>query len=332
MFSLPDSESNEEYVPIESGLEHVVSVLNETWPCKAWLVLRKTPSRWKVTHLRDTHYKINIGDHFPEGNFEDFPLEAGVGCHFSPTTLPIIRESGNNELSVGGHIFHRILSSDGSVYGGILGITPNDLKKDSARAMPVISLLAELVMTTRSVCRDAEEIGRRKVEVEIEASKDKLTGLFNLRGWEERTEEAMARFSRNKSPISLLVIDLNNFKQINDTQGHSQGDLILKETASVLQESVRKGDVVARVGGDEFVIMALDTPVAGAVKMAESLESTLFERDILCAVGAAEVKKEESLESALENADLNMYERKRVQQNTKLPFSVASARNRADLL
>ncbi len=98
---------------------------------------------------------------------------------------------------------------------------------------------------------------QRKNELKIwyQAHYDFLTGLVNRNLFHDRIEQAMAHGKRNNSKVGLLFIDLDNFKQINDTLGHSTGDRVLKEVATRLLSSVRKEDTVARLGGDEFVVL-----------------------------------------------------------------------------
>src|SRR5439155_3250348 len=84
---------------------------------------------------------------------------------------------------------------------------------------------------------------------------DVLTGLPNRRQFEEKLQEAVARSKRSDRPMALMFLDVDHFKQINDTHGHAAGDAVLKEFAARLQRCVRITDTVARLAGDEFVII-----------------------------------------------------------------------------
>ena len=84
---------------------------------------------------------------------------------------------------------------------------------------------------------------------------DPLTGILNRRGLEEEVARALAQAKRQDSPLSVLFIDLDRFKLINDTHGHDVGDVVLKEVATFLKEVVRASDIVARPSGDEFIII-----------------------------------------------------------------------------
>lgn len=94
---------------------------------------------------------------------------------------------------------------------------------------------------------------------EVAADTDELTGMLNTRGFNERLAEEYARSTRSKKPFSLAFIDIDNFKEVNDTLGHSMGDYLLKEVSTTVNDNLRKTDHLARLGGDEFVILFSET-------------------------------------------------------------------------
>lgn len=100
-----------------------------------------------------------------------------------------------------------------------------------------------------------EALGREKVR----ASTDSLTGLLNKEAFRERVEEEINRARRYQHPLSLAFIDLNNFKQVNDTLGHAQGDNILQQVSEAINNTLRKTDIAGRIGGDEFTICLTET-------------------------------------------------------------------------
>lgn len=103
------------------------------------------------------------------------------------------------------------------------------------------------------------------------ADHDALTGLLNRRVFEERMQREEEHFLRYRRPTSLLILDVDHFKRINDTFGHAAGDAVLKALASLLRSTVRGADLVARLGGEEFVVLLPETPLAGAVEIAQRL-------------------------------------------------------------
>jgi diguanylate cyclase (GGDEF)-like protein len=131
-------------------------------------------------------------------------------------------------------------------------------------------------------------------------AKDGLTEIFNKRKFEEELQREHARAARHQRPLSLIIFDLDVFKTINDTYGHLCGDFILKQVASLARDLVRPEQVLARVGGDEFVILAPETGIEGAEILASKLRDRIagYEHrygdisiNVGCSFGVAELTR-----------------------------------------
>ncbi len=107
------------------------------------------------------------------------------------------------------------------------------------------------------------------------AIRDHLTGLYNHNHFYLHLDEDFMRASRYRTPLALMMLDIDYFKDINDTHGHRAGDMVLKELAMLIKKTVRKSDVVARYGGEEFAIILTNTALAGAVDEAERLRKKI---------------------------------------------------------
>jgi diguanylate cyclase (GGDEF)-like protein len=110
-------------------------------------------------------------------------------------------------------------------------------------------------------------------EILIFANLDSLTGLYNHRSFYDRVEEEVERAKTQLRPLSLLMIDIDHFKEYNDTLGHLRGDLVLREVAHLLRDNIRPGDIACRYGGDEFVVLCPGTDKAGAWEVGERLRA-----------------------------------------------------------
>lgn len=120
------------------------------------------------------------------------------------------------------------------------------------------------------------ELGRVHEQLELQARTDGLTGLFNHRYLAERLEQEVAKAQRYGAPLSVLMIDIDDFKPFNDTYGHPQGDKLLKEVARILLNGARrKVDLVSRYGGEEFVVVLPNTPTGRAERLAERLRGSV---------------------------------------------------------
>jgi diguanylate cyclase (GGDEF)-like protein len=158
------------------------------------------------------------------------------------------------------------------------------------------------------------------------SDRDYLTGLYNRRKFEEFLTYEVKRSVRHRHKFTILMIDLDNFKYINDTYGHASGDLVLKEVTQIFASNLRNADILARIGGDEFAVILPETSYenshAVVEKLRASLESTpislMFDQVSLTAsFGIAEYPEQgENIEALLTGSDLAMYKAKRAGKNT----------------
>ncbi len=204
----------------------------------------------------------------------------------------------------------------------------------------VASRLAERDQAERALeqARNEEAVARGRYEAELKhmADHDPLTGLLNRRAYERSLEEHLARGERYGHAGAVMVLDLDSFKEVNDTLGHSAGDELIVRVAGALASRLRESDTLARLGGDEFAIL---TPT-GEHEEAESLADSLLEvvrqeraprgpggreRPITASIGVAPLESAEQLsaEEALINADLAMYDAKEAGRDRSVTYGGA---------
>lgn len=145
------------------------------------------------------------------------------------------------------------------------------------------------------------------------ARTDPLTGLLNRRALDERLEAELARQDRAGGPVSLLLLDVDHFKQVNDERGHVHGDKVLQGVADAMREVARTADVLGRIGGDEFALVLADTGEGGAWVAANRLCERVRPNGVTVSIGAATAEAPGAWDVAtlLRAADQALYEAKR---------------------
>lgn len=153
------------------------------------------------------------------------------------------------------------------------------------------------------------------------ATTDALTNVYNSRTVRERLSEEVARARRYQSALTLLFLDLDKFKAVNDTYGHLMGDYVLRDTAKIIKDNVRTGDIVGRYGGEEFVVILINAIAEDVVKTAERIRDCIakhqfeFEDQVVhikISIGVAQFPKDgDSEEHLIQAADAAMYATKR---------------------
>ncbi|MDO8926073.1 MAG: EAL domain-containing protein [Sideroxyarcus sp.] len=199
------------------------------------------------------------------------------------------------------------------------------LDMDMSRRVTGATWLVEIKHLAEYFNHLLQTVQEYNVKLEELSVRDPLTGLYNRRKFHEFLQYEIIRAERHQHGFSVIMIDLDNFKYINDTFGHPIGDMVLKELTAMLGEGLRKGDVLARLGGDEFAIILPETPAANGLQVANKLHQALAGREFELPVGKIRTtasfsmvsypedgRTEESLYSAM---DVVLYKAKMLGKN-----------------
>ncbi|MFH1793608.1 MAG: GGDEF domain-containing protein [Pseudomonadota bacterium] len=169
-----------------------------------------------------------------------------------------------------------------------------------------------------------ESLSARSVTLEHAALTDGLTGMQNRRYFDDALREYLEEFRRIGKPVGLLVLDLDHFKSVNDTHGHDVGDEVLRVVAGCLREFTRYHDVVARLGGEEFAVVAPNMDTDMLIKLAERIRKAIASLSVTTgnvrlrvttSVGIAIWDGKENAEQFYRRADRMLYEAKRLGRN-----------------
>mgnify|MGYP006288490227 CR=1 FL=1 len=180
----------------------------------------------------------------------------------------------------------------------------------------------ELSTVSRELTRKNHELEAANQRISELMRTDPLTKLANRRSFQERFQAAFSLARRQEQPLSVIMLDIDHFKQVNDTFGHSAGDTVLKALGVLLKDSCREEDVAARFGGEEFILCLPNTDCNEAKACAERIRARMAGQDILgqgypitVSLGIAELLPQDSMDGLITRADRALYAAKRHGRN-----------------
>ncbi len=206
-----------------------------------------------------------------------------------------------------------------------------ELNNSSGKSEDVLRLVSRLVKANEDVQRKLA-VAETKLDTlaqqiethHVEARTDALTGCANRRAFDEEIETLFEDYRHSEAPFSMLMIDIDHFKQVNDTRGHHAGDEILRSVGRILRQQVRARDIVARYGGDEFVVLmpglGMNQAKLGAEVIRETIERSVFPlgNETLytsTSIGVSETMPYEDLSELIGRADQGLYAAKNAGRN-----------------
>ena len=188
-------------------------------------------------------------------------------------------------------------------------------------AIEMVSIIVTLLLNILFSYIFTRGIHGRHTELTRQATRDALTGAGNRGLFDENFQHLYTQYRRDKTPCSLIMIDIDHFKDINDTYGHARGDQVLKKLIHLLDERLRKSDVLYRLGGEEFAILLPETHIDAAFRVAENLRkriarsALLAEQATTISLGVAELMPEDDTQTWFQRADHALYEAKHQGRN-----------------
>jgi diguanylate cyclase len=280
-----------------------------------WMLLRlRDDGGSAVLAVRDHAYGIEVDQELTDAELPLRALVDGRGPRVAADAAGARAYAGatlGGGAPVGALAGVPVLAPDGSVFGCLVGADPARARPELAAELPTIELLGRLLAVLLVQEVERQELQRRFELAELDALTDPLTGVGNRRAWDRLLESEEARCRRYGSAASLVAVDLDELKQVNDQQGHGAGDRLLRRTAQVIDSTRRAADVVARLGGDEFGVLAVECDESAAKVLADRLRGALKAAGIRASVGHATRQPSGTLATAWSAADAEMYADKR---------------------
>jgi diguanylate cyclase len=205
----------------------------------------------------------------------------------------------------------------------VVGATRNMAHESQISRDELQTMRSRASETEGQIAKLHQELDR----VSLQARHDPLTGALNRKGLDEAMVREVSSVRRKEQPLSVALLDIDNFKKINDSQGHAVGDAALAHLANVARESLRPQDTLARYGGEEFVILLPDTPLDKGIEAMTRLQRELTKKFFLAgtekllitfSAGVAQLAPQEEAMDAIKRADQAMYLAKRAGKNRVL--------------
>jgi diguanylate cyclase len=210
-------------------------------------------------------------------------------------------------------------------------LTTDAGRSDESVADTVANVISEIVFSNQKLQAKLDtaegRLQEQAVEIEAHISRsltDPLTGLPNRREFNERLEERMSAWNRRREAFSLLILDVDHFKKLNDQYGHLAGDQVLASLGSTLRGAIRREDAIARYGGEEFAILLPNTTAEQAALVAQNVREAAARTvvkhgeqsiNITVSGGLATIQPNERVEALIQRADAALYEAKAAGRN-----------------
>ena len=191
---------------------------------------------------------------------------------------------------------------------GVVGVSSrsNGIPANRVRRIATIGNVGSIALANAIA---HEQLAQENLTLHDVADRDSLTGMPNRRAWDRALDRLEVRAELDGSSIDVGIVDLDHFKAFNDTRGHAAGDELLRQVAGSWSAVVRGGDLLARIGGEEFAFVVVDSARTVAVDLAERLRAAV-PTGATCSIGLARREPGERLAAALERADQALYRAK----------------------
>lgn len=311
-------DTNRCHAQFEASSRAVLAFLSDRLDFGLWMTTRTDGDDWHVLQTEAKRYDVAEGAVFRWSDTLCYRMAKGLGPRIAPRAQDVPSYSDapiNEQVTIGAYIGVPIFNADGTLFGTMCAIDPQSQPESIREDLPLIELYAELLGKVLATEKTSIALGLLLQNCREEASTDDLTGVYNRKGWETRIREAEALAQRNGTQLSVMMIDLDNLKETNDSDGHRQGDLLLKSTANCLRSVMRDNDIIARLGGDEFAVLAIECDEKSSEAVFGKIVQALHQSGVQASVGKASHTARTGLDTAIVLADQDMYSAKSLKKN-----------------
>ena len=280
-------------------------------------------------------YKSEFGFGEPLASLRQ--LEGRTFCHYAISSdAPLVLDDVTQEstyrnvstvesLGVRAYAGIPLVTVDGQVIGSFCAIDfkpkhwserdidiLTDLARSTMREIELRRVIQASEATNLRLIAEMKKVNELNHQLEVLSTTDSLTGVMNRRAFERSLDQELALVDRRSTPLSLVIVDVDHFKRVNDAYGHAAGDVVLQTIAARLTQSARTVDTVARIGGEEFAVILPNTDQANALMVAERMRATVENEvwpnvPLTISLGTATLLNLEKATGLLLRADKAMY-------------------------
>lgn len=278
------------------------------------MVTRVEGNDWIVLEAVDHGYDVEPGHVLKWDDSFCSRMVDGRGPRIAPNAREVAayQDSGiAKRASIGAYLGIPIMLENGHLFGTLCGIHPEAAGPQLVAEAPMLELIGRLLSGVLQAELRAGRASRQAERYREEALTDVMTGLNNRRGWDMLLSAEDDRCGRYGYTAAVLVMDLDELKSVNDTQGHAAGDELIRRAGSVLEAHSRDNDIIARLGGDEFGLIVVEAEPEGLDDLVTRYGNAFQRAGIEVSIGAALRERPGGLREAWTQADALMYMRKR---------------------
>ncbi|WP_345710315.1 sensor domain-containing diguanylate cyclase [Kineococcus glutinatus] len=271
-----------------------------------WALTRVEHGTQRVQAARSGTLRIPAGTELPWMDALSRQVLAGAAPRVATDAsveMAFAAAGVDRRFRVGAYVVVPLVGEDGRLLGTLCGLSAAAQPPALAGELPLVELLARLLGTLRAKEEFAAERSAEAAAAYAVAERDSLTGLLNRRGWQRALGAEDQRCLRGGRCSAVAVVDLDGLGEVNESRGHEVGDELLVLAAQVLQTTVRPCDEVARIGGDEFALIAADAGADGVHAWTARLSTALAAAGVEATGGAAASGAERRLSEAWRAAE-----------------------------
>ena len=302
----------------ESSCRSVLALLYERADFDLWMMTQTVGDDWTVLYTENHGYDVEEGAVLRWSDSFCSRMVDGQGPRVAPESkdVPCYASAPiSRQVNIGSYMGVPVRYADGSLFGTLCAIDPQSQPLSVQSELSLVELCSALLGNILTTEQRSTEIEVLLKDCRAEVNTDWLTGVFNRLGWETSILVEERQSIRHGTPLSVMVIDLDDLKQMNDSYGHQAGDALLRTTGQLLHETLRESDIVARLGGDEFAVLLIDCDAIGVGHVVEKVERSFVVHGINASIGYATRGAAGGLNSTIDKADRAMYHAKLIRKS-----------------